>query len=108
MRFPQVRIGQRFAYQGRQYTKTGPLTASEEGTGSQRMIMRAAEVTLLEASGDDAARPYKQRYKRAEVERVLRGFRRALSERVAAAAGSDGRLTLEQVLQLIERTEADY
>ena len=108
MRFPQVRIGQRFSYQGQEYTKTGPLTASEEGSGKQRMIMRAAEVRLLEAATDDAPMTLKQRYKRAEVARVLRGFRQALSERVSAAADADGSLPLDQVLQLIEQTEFEY
>ena len=108
MRFPQVRVGQRFSYQGQEYTKTGPLTASEEGSGKQRMIKRAAEVRLLEAEADAAPKSLKQRYKRAELERVLRGYRQALGKRVTAAAGADGSLPLEQVLQLIEQTEFEY
>lgn len=104
MRFPQVQIGQRFTYQGRQYTKTGPLTASEEGSGIQRMIMRSAEVSLLEVAGAEV-KPQRQRFRRSEVESALRRFKADLAGRVRSAAGSDGRLRLDQVLQLIEQAE---
>lgn len=42
MRFPQLKIGQQFEYQGKRYTKTGPLIASEGGTGASAMIRRSA------------------------------------------------------------------
>jgi hypothetical protein len=103
MRFPQVQIGQRFTYQGRQYTKSGPLTASEEGSGKQKMILRSAEVALLDVPAGEPAAALKQRYKRAEVEHVLMQFKRALAARVRAAADDDGSLRLDQMLQLIER-----
>lgn len=108
MRFPQLRIGQRFTYQGNRYTKSGPLTASEEGSGKQRMIMRAAEVTLLESTADDPVKTSKQRFKRAEVDQLLKGFREVLDERVRALADEEGNLRLKQVLQLIEGTGFDY
>jgi hypothetical protein len=104
MRFPQVPIGQRFTFQGRQYTKTGPLTASEEHTGRQRLLPRSAEVTLIDAAGQ-AVKETKQRYKRAELVRLLTNFKAELVESLREAAAEDGTLTLEQVVSLIESRE---
>lgn len=103
MRFPQVQVGQQFTFQERRYTKTGPLTASEEGSGSQRMIPRSAEVTLLNAVGEPT-RVIKQRYSRAEMERALAVFRTTLAARLRSAA-VDGSLSLEQALALLDETE---
>jgi len=103
MRFPQVQVGQPFIYQDKRYTKTGPLTASEEGTGSQRMIPRSAEVTLLNAIGEPL-RVIKERYTRGEVETALAAFKTTLAERLRVAA-VDGSLPLEQVLALLEEIE---
>jgi hypothetical protein len=105
MRFPQVQVGQQFTFQDKCYTKTGPLTASEEGTGSQRMIPRSAEVSLLNAVGEPV-RVIKQRYTRVEMENTLAGFKANLTERLRAAA-VDGSLTLEQVLALLDAAEFD-
>ncbi|MEJ2693505.1 MAG: polysulfide reductase chain A [Candidatus Thiodiazotropha sp.] len=104
MRFPQVAIGQRFTFQGRQYTKTGPLTASEEHTGKQRLLARSAEVTLIDGAGQ-AVKEIKQRYNRAEMVRLLANFKAELVESLCEAAAEDGTLPLDQVVSLIESRE---
>ncbi|MET0075962.1 MAG: hypothetical protein ABW130_17050 [Candidatus Thiodiazotropha lotti] len=48
MRFPLLKPGQKFIYQEKRYTKTGPMTVSEEESGKTCMIRRSAEVTLLQ------------------------------------------------------------
>ncbi|MBL3590286.1 MAG: polysulfide reductase chain A [gamma proteobacterium endosymbiont of Lamellibrachia anaximandri] len=48
MKFPHLPIGQRFRFQDKLYTKTGPLTASEEGSGNSRLMMKSAEVEPLD------------------------------------------------------------
>ena len=101
MRFPQVAIGQRFTYQGKCYTKTGPLTASEEGDGSQRMIPRAAEVTPVDAAGEPV-KELKQRYKRSELEDLVKRLKSDLVEQLQEMAAEDGSLQLDQVVSLIE------
>jgi hypothetical protein len=101
MRFPHVAIGQRFTYQGKAYTKTGPLTASEEGSGNQRMIPRAAEVTPLDAAGEPV-REVKQRYTRAELETLIGRFKSDLVTQLGEMASEDGSLQLDQVVQLVE------
>ncbi|MES9980032.1 MAG: hypothetical protein ABW107_14915, partial [Candidatus Thiodiazotropha sp. 6PLUC5] len=50
MRFPHLKIGQSFIYQGKRYSKTGPMTASEEESGKSCMIRRSAEVMTLDNS----------------------------------------------------------
>jgi hypothetical protein len=105
MRFPQVALGQRFTYQGKAYTKTGPLTASEEGSGNQRMIPRSAEVTALDAAGEPV-RQTKQRYTGSEVDALMKGFKADLLGRLRAMASEEGTLQLDQVVALIESHSA--
>lgn len=105
MRFPRVKIGQRFTFQGKRYTKTGPLTASEEGTGSPRMIQRSAEVTLLDVPTDSSKLPFKASYSRAELESAVASYRGLLEKRFKQAAGADGNLTLERILTLLDAVD---
>ena len=48
MKFPQLQIGQRFAYQGKTYRKATPLLADLEDAEGQRLIPRSAMVEPLE------------------------------------------------------------
>ena len=102
MRFPQVNIGQRFIYKGKSFCKTGPLTASEEGSGVQRMIPKATEVTLLDAAGKPM-KEIKQHYNRTEVVALCRRLKSDLIEQLVAMADEEGRLPLDQVSRLIEQ-----
>ena len=52
MKFQLLAIGARFEFEGKEYVKTGPLTASSDGV--QRMIPRFAVLKLLDASVDPA------------------------------------------------------
>lgn len=47
MKFQLLAIGARFEFEGREYVKTGPLTASSDGV--QRMIPRFAVLKPLDA-----------------------------------------------------------
>jgi hypothetical protein len=47
MKFFQVPMGQRFAFEGEVYVKTRPLTAACETGGNDRLIRRSADVELL-------------------------------------------------------------
>ncbi|MET0028542.1 MAG: polysulfide reductase chain A [Candidatus Thiodiazotropha sp.] len=87
MRFPQVPIGQSFFFEGRRYTKTGIMTASEEGTGRSCMIRRSAEVTLQDESGKPRVQ-LKQDFSRDEVLSILQGYRQRLLAKMQAGADS--------------------
>lgn len=54
MKFQQLAMGARFEYEGKSYTKIGPLTAINEA-GEQRMIPRFAVLTPVEGSVVEAA-----------------------------------------------------
>ncbi len=47
MKFSQVKIGDQFSYQGEDYTKSGPLTATLESDGRSKLVPRSANVKLL-------------------------------------------------------------
>ena len=101
MRFPQLPIGQRFRYQGKVFSKTGPLTASEEGTGNSRLIMKSAEVTLLDLAA--SALEAKQQFTRQEVEALCARFQAELHVIINDYAGPQTSLAIRDVLKLIEK-----
>lgn len=47
MKLHQLAIGARFEYQGKEFTKTGPITAAAE-LGGQQMIPRHADLKALD------------------------------------------------------------
>ncbi|MEW7987730.1 MAG: polysulfide reductase chain A [Candidatus Thiodiazotropha endolucinida] len=103
MRFPQLKIGQQFEYQGKRYTKTGPLTASVEGTGVSAMIRRSAEVTPIDGAVSGVLKKQvKQSYSREEVIELCKGYRTRLNQESQKMADVDGTLQLEQLLVLIK------
>jgi hypothetical protein len=53
LKFHQLRPGTRFRFGDKTYRKISPLRASDDSDGSQRMIARSAEVTVLDDSGRD-------------------------------------------------------
>ncbi len=50
MKFYLVPIGEQFSFQNKSYTKSGPLTASAETDGQNKMIPRSANVKLLNST----------------------------------------------------------
>jgi hypothetical protein len=105
MRFPQLKVGQQFEYQGKRYTKTGPLTASEEGTGANAMIRRSAEVSLIEAGKFEMpAEQIKQNFSRQEMLEIFQEYKSNLTSELRRMASEEGGLKLEPVLKLIDNT----
>ncbi|MES9992256.1 MAG: hypothetical protein ABW098_09895 [Candidatus Thiodiazotropha sp.] len=105
MRFPQLTIGQLFEYQGKRYTKTGPLTASEEGTGVNEMIRRSAEVMLLEGAPiASSSEGTKQTYSRQEMLELCDDYKTKLQHQLRHMAAEEDGLRLEPVLQLLDTT----
>ncbi|MET0069096.1 MAG: hypothetical protein ABW096_03600 [Candidatus Thiodiazotropha sp.] len=101
MRFPQLTIGQQFEYQGKRYTKTGPMTATEEGTGASAMIRRSAEVMLVDGVTSSASvKQYKQNYSREEVIGLFEKYRAELIQQSQKRANADGTLQLNQLLTI--------
>jgi hypothetical protein len=56
MKFQHLAIGARFEFEGRVYTKTGPVSASAP-EGGQRMIPRYADLEPLDAMPERKSRP---------------------------------------------------
>ena len=57
MKFTQLPVGQRFAYQGDTLVKLGPMTACNEQGGDTRLIPRSAVVVTLTAQPATGATP---------------------------------------------------
>ena len=61
MKFYLVPVGEVFIFQGENFTKSGPLTASAEVDGKTRMIPRSANVQLLNVMEPDAEKQEKEK-----------------------------------------------
>ena len=46
MKFYLLPVGEKFSYQGIDYTKSGPLTASSDVNGQNKMIPRSANIVV--------------------------------------------------------------
>jgi hypothetical protein len=57
MKFPQLPIGTRFTWQGEQYCKSGPMTATVEGSGAERLIPRSANIAVAGAAAAGSSEP---------------------------------------------------
>lgn len=101
MRFPHLPIGQRFSFKGKTYTKTGPLTASEEESGKSRLMMKSAEVAPLELS-EQSVSDKSEQFSRAEVTEMFLQYRADLRNAVLVRAEGQTSLSIDEVLELVE------
>ncbi len=101
MKFPYLPIGQRFSYKEKTYTKTGPLTASEEGTGKSQLIMKSAEVTPLDLLEKPVEKQLRQ-FSANEVREMFANHHKQLRSALLEQTDQHGSLMLDQVLQLID------
>jgi hypothetical protein len=91
MKFQSFAVGARFEFEGKVYTKTGPLTAATE-EGGQRMIPRSALLKPLDAPVE----PPPRRGRKLDEASVLTAFEafhgecaRLLAEAAGNAADQD-------------------
>lgn len=115
-KFSLLAIGDAFEYQGEQYTKSGPLTASRLDNGSQRMIPRSAVVAPLSATISTVS---EVKAKQLPAEEVLEAFEQyhkgckewlAMTEKVdealAARIGEAMETARERFLAELDRLSA--
>ena len=67
MKFQHLEIGQRFEFEDKIYSKTGPVSAVEEASGKQRMIPRYAVLKPLGETPKIAKHTVPDMLSRAEV-----------------------------------------
>ena len=72
MKFYLLPIGEKFKYQGETYIKAGPLTASSETKGSNKLIPRSANITSVNES--DSAIPKVIKEHQIQTSKVLEEF----------------------------------
>ena len=101
MKFPQLAIGARFTFEGKTYTKTGPLTACEQAGGKSQLMRKSAVVEPLDQAQEPARRELRQ-YSETEVRRLCDDYRGQLRERFSQLAGDAGGLSIDQVLELLD------
>ena len=101
MRFTQLKTGQRFSFEGKRYAKTGPLTASEEESGENRMIRRSAEVTPL-GGAEVSVEPVIRNYTHDDVMDLLRCCKMELRERLLKAGDESDVMVIRDVLSIVE------
>lgn len=103
MKFHQLRPGARFRYRGAIFRKVAPLSAASEQDGTQRLIPRSAEVTLLGSDGEAAPERLPDTLPSGAVEAALGQFLAACAH---ATACVDPPLTDAQRAQLLQAMNA--
>lgn len=104
MRFPQLKIGQEFIFQDKQYTKTGPMTASETESGKRCMIRRSAEVTPLAFSGG-VKKTLPTSFTKDQVVELLQAYKIELKTKLLAAFDGKGAVPLSDLLSEVDSLE---
>ncbi|MEW8505194.1 MAG: hypothetical protein AB2598_00690 [Candidatus Thiodiazotropha sp.] len=106
MRFPRLKIGQQFDYDGKRYTKTGPLTAAEEGSGESVMIRRAAEVIpVYSVDGDESVKQLKQSFSRQEVMELCQAYRLRLTNALQSKVDKRQNLHIDTVISALSEID---
>ncbi|MBV2089948.1 MAG: hypothetical protein KUF72_03600 [Candidatus Thiodiazotropha sp. (ex Ctena orbiculata)] len=101
MRFPLLKPGQKFIYQEKRYTKTGPMTAAEEESGKTCMIRRSAEVTPLQDQ-DERQQVIARQYARDQVVTLLKAYQQELKTRLSDAIGLEQAQRPADLLNVVE------
>ncbi|MCG7937062.1 MAG: hypothetical protein JAY68_20690 [Candidatus Thiodiazotropha taylori] len=104
MRFPLLKPGQKFLYQEKRYTKTGPMTASEEESGKTCMIRRSAEVTLLQDQ-DERQQIIPQQYARHQVVDLFKAYQQELKTRLSDAISSEQTKHPADLLKVVDECD---
>jgi len=96
MKFQQLALGARFEFEGTDYVKSGPLTATS-AAGLQRMIPRFAVLKPLDAAQPTApARPVG----RIETEQVLAAFEAFYQDAVRLLQDDDAQPSSQKLATL--------
>lgn len=75
MKFYLLPIGEKFSYQGTEYTKSGPLTASNNANGESKMIPRSANIqSSVEIKTDKTESPEQGELSVSDVINVINIF----------------------------------
>ena len=90
MKLSDLSIGQRFEFQGKTYVKTGPIAASDENTGAQRMIPRWAVLMPLGEVARPAKRASPAKVRREDVVAAFQVFCQECESIVAELPGDEG------------------
>lgn len=88
MKFQHLPLGARFEFEGRCYTKVGPLVAADEG-GGQRMIPRYAVLRDLNEAAAVTAPIMVLQLEAAEVSAAFAEFEQIAGQLLHEAAGID-------------------
>ncbi|MCG7935901.1 MAG: hypothetical protein JBO36_11060 [Candidatus Thiodiazotropha taylori] len=105
MRFPLLKPGQKFLYQEKRYTKTGPMTAAEEESGKTCMIRRSAEVIVLQDQ-KESQQVIPQQYAGDRVVALLKAYQQELKTRLSDAIGSQQAQQPVDLLKVVDECDA--
>lgn len=105
MKFSQLSLGDRFIYKGAEYTKSGPLQATEKNTGNERTIMRAAPVEIP-ASPESEKKQQNENGAEKQIEVMLTTYHQACMKLITGPDDEEEKMQLElqfkEILQALK------
>lgn len=107
MKFNQLAEGQQFKYQGRVYTRKGPLMAVDE-KGNSKLMPRSAVVTPLSGSSPE---PVPDLERKITVEQAIESFEAFYTHCLNCLDGIENSIDADQlaeIRQTLEAAKQDY
>ena len=97
MKFSQLKIGQTFLHKGNKYTKSGPLQATMNGLKEPQMIMRSANVELLDPPPPKNPTGNSVDHIKAEIIQALNSYHETALALISDTAATTTELKREQL-----------
>ena len=102
MKFQQLKIGQKFEYQGNTYVKSSPLLASQVETGEQKLIPRYAAIVVMDASLSQENKTVSRQINTDLVQAAFDKFYAEALDALAAAGSQLDKHKLESIQSRLE------
>ena len=108
MKFQQLKIGQKFEYQGNTYVKSSPLIASHAETGEQKLIPRYAAVVVTDTTMPSGDKKITRKLNTEQVQIAFEKFYTAVLESLTMSGAKIDAHTLESMHNQLESSRQEF
>ena len=108
MKFQQIKIGQKFEYQGDIYVKHSPLVAIHSETGKQKLIPRYAGVVVTDNDLPPKDKTVSREIKSDQIQTAFDRFYTDVLDALAKAGPDIDAPTLESIKNRLENSRQNF
>ncbi len=108
MKFLQLKIGQKFEYQGATYIKSSPLVASHAETGEQRLIPHYAAIVITDTTMPSEHKQITPHLNASQVQIAFDKFYTCVQDSLAMVESECEARTLESIQSRLENARQQF